>query len=170
MSNNHKLVIEPLSSKHDKSSFDCDVLPLNHYLKKQAGQDIKRRVSRVFVAIEPQDSSRILGCYTLSSLSIQLNELPPSLSRKLPKHPIPAALIGRLATCQQEQGHGIGQMHMANAIRRTLNVSDQIAIYAMAVDAVNEQAQDFYEKFGFKRLSVEHRRLFLPLKKICAGP
>jgi ribosomal protein S18 acetylase RimI-like enzyme len=166
MNDNQNLLIEPLNSGHDKSAFDCGVSSLNYYLKKQAGQDIKRRISRVFVATTLDQPTRIVGYYTLSSLSIELNELPQNLSRKLPRHPIPAALIGRLAINQQDQGNGIGQMLMANGIRRTLNVSSDIAIYAMVVDAINEDAQHFYEKFGFIRLNVEHRRLFLPLNKI----
>ncbi|RLC23227.1 MAG: GNAT family N-acetyltransferase, partial [Deltaproteobacteria bacterium] len=44
--------------------------------------------------------------------------------------------------------------------------SDQIAIYAMVVDAVNKKAKDFYEQFGFARLSNNSSRLFLPLKSM----
>lgn len=166
MNDNQNLIIEPLNRGHDKSAFDCGVPSLNDYLKKQAGQDVKRRISRIFVATAPDQPTRILGYYTLSSLSIQLDELPQAASRKLPRHPIPCALIGRLAISQQEQGNGLGQLLMANTIWRTLNVSDDIAIYAMVVDAISEDAQHFYEQFGFIRLDVEQRRLFLPLNKI----
>ena len=49
-------------------------------------------------------------------------------------------------------------------IKRTLSVSDQIAIYAMVVDAINDNAKGFYEQFGFARLSDGSPRQFLPLK------
>jgi GNAT superfamily N-acetyltransferase len=84
----------------------------------------------------------------------------------LPKHPVPAALIGRLATCNAAQGQGVGKLMLADAIKRTLAVSDQIAIYAMVVDAINEKAKRFYEQFGFTRLSDDSPRLFLPLKSV----
>ena len=105
-----------------------------------------------------------MGFYTLSSLSIELEQLPQKLAKKLPKHPVPAALIGRLAVTHTAQGCGIGKMLLVDAIKRTLSVSDNIAIYAMVVDAINDNARGFYEQFGFARLSDNSSRLFLPLK------
>ena len=88
------------------------------------------------------------------------------MSRKLPKHPVPAALIGRLAVADVAQGQGVGNMLLADAIKRTLAVSDQIAIYAMVVDAITDDAEGFYKQFGFTRLGDDRPRLFLPLKSI----
>jgi GNAT superfamily N-acetyltransferase len=160
------LVIEPLDSGHDRNSFHCGVISLDDYIRKQARQDVKRRISRVFVAIEESRPSIILGYYTLSTLAIDLNALPQALARKLPRHPLPAALIGRLAVSQDAQGYGVGKMLLINALKRTLAVSSEIAIYAMVVDAIDERAQRFYEKFGFIPLSSGNRRLFLPLKSV----
>jgi len=79
---------------------------------------------------------------------------------------VPAALIGRLAVSSAAQGQGVGKMLLADAIKRTLAVSDQIAIYAMVVDAINDSAKGFYKQFGFTHLSDDSPRLFLPLKSI----
>ena len=160
------LVIAPLNPTHDRTGFQCSVEALDRYLKKQAKQDIKRRISRVFVATKPDNTKAVIGCYTLSTLSIELNQLPEKLARKLPKHPIPAALIGRLAVGKEAQGHGVGKLLLADAIKRTLAISDQIAIYAMVVAAINDNARRFCEQFGFTRLSDDSPRLFLPLKSI----
>jgi GNAT superfamily N-acetyltransferase len=160
------LVIEPLSSTHNRPGFQCGAASLDNYLKKQAKQDVKRRISRVFVATTPELPSTVVGYYTLSTLSIELKQLPEEVARKLPRHPIPAALIGRLAVSEQAQGFGIGKMLLMDAIKRTLGISDEIAIYAMVVDAIDEQAEYFYQQFGFSLLSSETRRLFLPLKSL----
>jgi len=160
------LIIEPLNPAHDRTGFQCGVEALDRYLKKQAKQDIKRRISRVFVATKPDKPKAVIGYYTLSTLSIELNQLPEKLARKLPKHPVPAALIGRLAIRNYAQGQGVGKLLLANAIKRTLAVSDQIAIYTMVVDAINDNAIGFCEQFGFTRLSDDSPRLFLPLKSI----
>jgi GNAT superfamily N-acetyltransferase len=157
------LIIEPLNTSHDRPGFQCGESSLDEYIKKQAKQDVKRRVSRVFVARELDKPGIILAYYTLSTLSI---ELPPPLARKLPRHPIPAALIGRLAVSQQVQGYGVGRMLVADAIKRILGVSNEIAIYAVVVDALNEGARRFYQQFGFVPLKVHSRRLFLPLKSL----
>jgi len=166
MTDFQNLVIEPLNLIHDRTGFQCGVEAQDCYLKKQAKQDIKRRVSRVFVATKPDNPMVVIGYYTLSTLSIELNQLPEKIARKLPKHPVPAALIGRLAISNAAQGQGIGKFLLADAIKRTLAVSDQIAIYSMVVDAINDNAIGFYEQFGFTRLSDDSPRLFLPLKSI----
>jgi GNAT superfamily N-acetyltransferase len=160
------LVIEPLDSGHDRTGFRCGVVSLDDYIRKQARQDMKRRISRVFVATDERHPSLILGYYTLSTLAIDISDLPHALARKLPRHPLPAALIGRLAVSQDAQGNGVGKMLLIDALKRTLAVSGEIAIYAMIVDAIDEHAQRFYEKFGFISLSSGSSRLFLPLKSV----
>ena len=142
------------------------VKALDHYIHKQAGQDIRCRISRVFVAALPDNPKEVMGYYSLSTLSIELSQLPEKLVRKLPKHLIPAVLIGRLAVSKNASGCGIGKMLLVDAIKRTLSVSDQIAIYAMVVDAINDSAKGFYKQFGFTHLSDDSPRLFLPLKSI----
>ena len=166
MTDYRNLVITPLDSKHDRTGFQCGVEALDRYFKNQARQDIRRRISRVFVATKPDNPKVVIGYYRLSTLSIELNQLPERLARKLPKHPVPAALIGRLAVSNPAQRRGVGKMLLADAIKRTLAVSDQVVIYAMVVDAINENAIGFYEQFGFTRLSDDSPRLFLPLKSI----
>lgn len=166
MTDYSNLVIEPLNSSHDRPGFHCGIASLDNYIQKQARQDVKRRVSRVFVASDAEDPSTIVGYYTLSTLAIELSDLPQALARKLPRHPVPVALLGRLAVNQAAQGHGVGRMLLVDAIKRTLAVSEEIAIYAMVVDAIDKRAQRFYEQFGFSSLSSGSHRLLLPLKSI----
>ncbi|MGD8756347.1 MAG: GNAT family N-acetyltransferase, partial [Desulfobacterales bacterium] len=120
MTDSQNLVIAPLNPTHDRTGFECGVDALDRYLKRQAKQDSKRRIARVFVATKPDNPSSVIGYYTLSTLSIELNQLPEKLARKLPRHQVPAALIGRLAVSKAAQGQGIGKMLLADAIKRTL--------------------------------------------------
>jgi len=164
MTDYQNLIIEPLNNTHNKLSFVCGVESLDRYLKKQAKQDIKRKISRIFIVYTPESPSTIIGYYTLSALSINLEQLPDNIAHKLPEHPIPAALIGRLAVSQEAQGQDVGQMLLMDAIKRTIGLSKKIAIYAMVVDAIDEQAELFYQQYGFSPLSTDSLRLFLPLK------
>ena len=166
MTDRSDLVVEALHNGHDRAGFRCGETSLDNYIQKQALQDVKRRISRVFVATQPEHPSVVVGYYTLTTFSIELGELPETMARKLPRHPIPAALLGRLAVSQATQGHGIGRMLLADALKRTLAVSDEIAIHAMVVDAIDKGAQRFYEQYGFAPLSTTSRRLFLPLKPL----
>ena len=160
----NKVVIEPLNQIHNRAGFNCGIASLDRYLKRQARQDIKRSISRVFIARHQQNESVVLGYYTLSTLSIDLSCLPNDVARKLPRHPIPAALIGRLAVDVSAQNRGMGRLLLSNAIKRTLAVGNNIAIYAMVVDAINQEAESFYQRYGFSHLVHNSKRLFLPLK------
>ena len=162
------LTITALASRHDRQGFSCGVPELDSYLKTRAGQDMRRRIARVFVCC-PRDSDSIHGFYTLSSLSIDASSLPQNIARKLPRHPIPAALIGRLAVSERSQGQGIGTMLIADAVKRSLAVSEEMAIHALVVDAKDEAASRFYRRFGFQPFVGESRRLFLPLAS-AVGP
>ena len=127
MMNPWNLVIAPLNEIHDRKGFHCNVEMLDHYIHKQAGQDIRRRISRVFIASLPDSPKTVVGYYSLSTLSIELSQLPEKLALKLPKHPIPAALVGRLAVSKDVRKCGIGKMLLADAVKelcRSVNRSE----------------------------------------------
>ncbi len=167
MNNTGLLVIGPLEPIHDRKDFSCGQAALDTYLKQGASQDLRRRIARVYVCTEA-DSRKILGFYTLSALSVALHDLPADKARRLPKHPLPAALLGRLAVSQQAQGQGVGRMLMADAIKRVLAASTTLGIYALVVDAKDQQTAKYYEQFGFLTLSATSKRLFLPLEQLGA--
>jgi GNAT superfamily N-acetyltransferase len=160
-----RLIIEPLGKRHDRAGFSCGVAELDAYLKRLAGQDVRRRIAQVFVCTE-EGSEIVLGFYTLSALSIDLSALPEDYARKLPRHPVPAALIGRLAVDRSGQGKGVGRLLLADAIQRTLGASEQVAVHAIVVDAKGEAARRFYLAHGFLSLPDQPMRLFLPLTSV----
>jgi GNAT superfamily N-acetyltransferase len=162
-------IIEPLGN-HNRAAFSCGKEPLDRYIRQQAGQDIRARVAAVFVLCRP-DEPTIIGYYTLSSFAVQLRDVPESERKRLPRYPeVPAVLIGRLAVDERYAGQGWGKVLLIDALQRSLDQSDQIAAAAVVVDAIDESAQAFYEKFGFQLLldpdSEHERRLFLPMKTI----
>ena len=155
-------VIEPLGRRHDRTAFSCGLPELDRYLARQAGQDVRRRIARVFVCTAG-DVDAVLGFYTLSALSVDLSSLPAALTRKLPRHPLPCALVGRLAVDRSAQGRGIGRMLLADAVKRVAAAGETVAMHALIVDAANDDARRFYEGFGFVPLQDDPMRLFLAL-------
>ena len=156
------LTIEPLGKRHDRKFFSCGFPELDRYLTRQAGQDVRRRIARVFVCTAGETDA-VLGFYTLSALSIDLASLPEQLSRKLPRHPVPCALIGRLAVDRSAHRRGLGSMLLSDAVRRTVIAGETVAMHALIVDAANDDAKRFYERFGFVPLTDDPMRLFLSL-------
>jgi ribosomal protein S18 acetylase RimI-like enzyme len=154
------ILIEPLGKTHDREAFSCGNQELDGWFRYRAGQDERRNVARVFVGVD--DELGIVGFYSLGSLSLVVDDLPQEIGRKLPRYEaIPAALIGRLARATHARGRGIGSLLLADAVRRILGASRSLAVFAIVVDAKDEQAMAFYESFGFRRFPGRPRRLFL---------
>jgi GNAT superfamily N-acetyltransferase len=153
--------IEPLG-KHDRSAFSCGVVELDAWFHQRAGQDYKRNVARVFVALDAQRG--VVGFYSLSSFTLTLHDLPPEYAKRLPRYDaIPAALIGRLARDKRARGEGIGELLLADAVRRVLGAARSLAVYAVVVDAKDEPAATFYHCFGFTPFPNRPFRLFMPV-------
>jgi predicted GNAT family N-acyltransferase len=157
------LRIEALEAHHDRAGFCCGVPELDLYLQEQAGQNLKRKLAAVFVLTA--DSRTIAGFYTLSAHSIAGADLPPELAKRLPRFPLPVTLLGRMAVAQAFQGAGLGEHILLDALSRALHGSQQVASWAVVVDA-KAGARDFYLKHDFLPLPTLPDRLFLPMKTI----
>jgi GNAT superfamily N-acetyltransferase len=155
--------IEPLGTQHDRASFACSNETLDRYLKERATQDIRRGLARLFVATPADDPTRILGFFTLSATAIVAAALPREVARRLPRYPIPAALIGRLAVDRESAGRGLGGVLLMDAIEKAKIAARTIAITVIVVDPIDDMAQSFYAAFGFRSLQGPQRRMFLTL-------
>jgi len=160
-----RISIEPLVSHHDRKTFCCGVEALDRYLKEQVGQDIRKDVTTAFVLVE-EGNPKVLGYYTLAATSVLLADLPESIAKKLPRYPMaPAILLGRLAVDQSCHGRGHGETLIVDAMKRCL-MTEGIGWTAIVVDAKDDSARRFYERFGFMRLPEDPWRLMLPRKSI----
>lgn len=158
------LTLEPINKRHRRGAFDCGDHSLNEFLRKFARQNDARNISKTIVAIDADNYVR--GFYSVSAAAIEFSEVPDDLARRIPKYPIPAARIGRLAVDRPVQGSGLGAQLLLDALKRIYLSSSQLAIKVVLVDALNDQARAFYEHFGFMRLPGEESRLFLPIETI----
>lgn len=147
---------------HDRQNFDCGDSVLNRYLRQFAQQDQSRDLSRVYVLA---DAQRIIGYYSISACSVARDELPDS-TRIAAYRELPFILLGRLAVDKQFQGQGYGDALMMHAFKTTNEAAEKVGIFGMIVDAKHERAAEFYQKFGFRRLSATPNRLALPFSAI----
>jgi ribosomal protein S18 acetylase RimI-like enzyme len=153
--------LEPLSNKHNRTIFRCGVEALDRYFREQATQDIRRRISNCFVAAD-QRTGEVAGFYTLAAASVSLTELPPTITKRLPRYPVfPAIQIGRLAVDSRYQGRGVGSGLLADATLRSARAEP--AAFMLLVDAKNDSAAAFYRKFGFSPFASRPLTLFLPI-------
>lgn len=155
--------VGPLGSNYDRAAFCCGGPDLDTYIRQQAGQDQKRKLAAVFVLTA--DSKTIAGFYTLSAHSILAANLPLDMAKKLPRFPLPVALLGRMAVTQSLHGQGLGEFLLLHALERAWQGSHRVASWAVVVDA-KAGARDFYLKYNFIPLSTQPDKLFLPMKTI----
>lgn len=169
MTENRPFRLEVLAD-HDRTSFECSTAELTRYFRTGVSQDVRRRVTNCFVAVQ-SSTGLLAGFYTLAATSIPLTELPESVTKKLPRYPlVPAVLIGRLAVDMRFANQGLGGALLADAIHRC--IQSPPAAFAVLVDAKDESAVSFYEHHGFIKMA-EPQKLFLPLataeKALLAG-
>ena len=157
--------IRRLDKNHDRSAFDCGQPMLNEWLKDRAGQFDRRNLSRTFVATRP-DELLVVGYYAVSTHRVVYEALPAAEAKGLPRLDVPVVLIGRLAVDHTVQGQGLGALLLVDALRRSLQISEQVGIRAVEVDALDNAARSFYLKFGFRSLLDDPRHLFLPMHEI----
>lgn len=135
---------------------------LDDYIRCYASQDVRRNITRVFVAIPENDPQQLAGFFTLSAGSVSCSSLPALLARKLPRYPVPVALIGRLAVDKKFQGKGLGSILLADACQKISQASAVLAVAGVIVDAKDDEAISFYKHFGFVPLQGQADRMLLP--------
>ena len=115
--------VELLGRQHDRSAFSSGAEPLDRYLRAQAGQDARKRVTVPFVLCEGKNNA-VLGDYTLSARSVEVGAWPEDVAQKLPKYPpVQATLLGRLAVDTRVRDKGAEEHLLIDALRRALEAS-----------------------------------------------
>src|SRR5262249_24635726 len=139
--------IERLDRSHERGQFCCGQPILDEFLRNLVNQYEKRKLGRTYVAVLPGER-RICGYSTLAAGAIPFDHVPQDTAKKLPRHPLPVALLGRLAVDRTMKGRGLGQELLMDAVRRCLRLSEELGLFAVAVAAIDESAKNFYQKYG----------------------
>lgn len=159
--------IELLAKFHDRDGFDCGVEPLNLFLKQTARQHAERGISRTYVLVDETAVAPkpILGFFALNLCQIKSEALSPEQARRLPRT-VSGVRLGRLARAKQVEGQGVGDILMVAAMAKFIEVFDLAGGIGLFVDAKDQAAKEFYERFGFVSLPSNPFELFLPVKTI----
>lgn len=157
---------EPIGRHHDRKSFDCGAADLNEYLARYARQNHESGGAKTFVAVSPAELARVLGFYSISPGSIEFARVPSNLTRKLGRYHVPVFRLGRLAVDRSVQGQGLGGDLLLAAGERALAVAAQVGGVALTIDAKDENAARWYERFGAQALLDDPLKLILPLSVI----
>lgn len=160
---------EALTRQHNRADFDCGVTALNEYLHRYARQNHETGGAKTFVAVAPKMPTNVLGYYTISPGAISFAKAPAALTRKLGRYEVPVFRLGRLAVAVAMQGRGLGGDLLLAAGERALAVAQAVGGVALAIDAKDNRAAQWYERFGALRLLDDPLKLVLPLETIAAA-
>jgi hypothetical protein len=126
--------------------FRCGKHSLDDFFARHSLANDRAGICRVYVLRrrehDPLKFPAILGFYTLSMASVSADSIAQVMGEKMPRYPMPVALIGRLAVDERAQGH-----------------------------RKDEGAERFYAKYDFETISADiwPHRMFIPSATIRAA-
>jgi GNAT superfamily N-acetyltransferase len=157
----------PLKHGDQRGDFRCGVASLDSWLTEHSSAADAVGSARTYAVVD-EGEKRIVGYYALTVASLERDEASGRASRGMPRHPIPAMLLARLAVDGSAQGEGVGAMLLADAIGRTLLVAEETGIRLLLVHAIDEEAKGFYLHYGFEASPSDPLNLQLLTKDIRA--
>lgn len=162
-------VTTPIEPTDAKSGFSCGKRPLDDYFARHSVANDAASIGRAYVlrrgAGDPPELPNVLGYYTLSMASAESALVAKVLDTKLPRYPMPVALIGRLAIDQRAQGRRLGEKLLLDALHRVVDAATLVGCTGIVVDAKDEDAERFYVQYDFVTVTADDwpKRMFLPI-------
>lgn len=151
-----------LTEHHQVTGFNCGHDSLNDWLTKRALKNQDSGANRTFVICS---QNNVIGYYALASGSVERIDAPGTISRNMPE-PIPVAVLARLAIDKKHQGQGLGVALLKDAMQRTAFIANDVGIRAILVHALDDEAKEFYLRYGFVESLTDSLTLFLSCKQL----
>lgn len=139
-----------LVAEHDVETFDCGAGSLNEWLQRHARRASGVGSAQTFVACDEDQGGRVVGYYALTVGSVTHRDATDRVRKGMPRHPIPVALLARLAVDISVQGRGIGAWMLRDALLRVVGVAEQFGLRALIVHALGDESRAFYAHLGFE--------------------
>jgi GNAT superfamily N-acetyltransferase len=154
---------EPLGPHHELEGFHCGVPALDAYLKERALTDQKAEKSRSYVAARGR---RAVAYFSLAAAGVEPEDATTRPATGQGRQPIPVVLLARLAVDLHEQGRGLGEAMLVDALRRCAQAADTIGARAVLVHAKDERARGFYVRYGFEPSPTNPLHLVVLMKDV----
>ena len=146
--------------------FNCGIDELDQYPRQFTIPNDKKNIGKTFLATLGSKPDKPIGYYTESMAQILFTDLPDSIKKRIPKYPVPFMRIGKLAIGSYFKGINIDSFLLKDALIRAVNISSEVALNCVIVDALNEAAKSFYLKVGFVAFKDNPLTLEIHLKTI----
>lgn len=155
--------LERLGAHHQLEEFSSGQDDLDSWLRNHAVASQQMDSARTFVLVE---DGRVIGYFSLTMGSVRRADPPPALVRGLPGYPVGMVLLARLAVDANQQGHGLGGLLFAEALRKAVTAGEAAAARLVVVDAIDQTAAQFYAHHGFAAVPEHPLRLYRRMQDI----
>ncbi len=159
---------ELIAAQHFVADFRCGKGALDVFLQRFALVNTASGSSRTFVSTT-NENLRVIGYYSLAAASVEHRVAPERVRAGVPRYPIPAILLARLAVDVEFQGKGLGKALMKDALKRSLNAAESIGVRVILVHAKDADAVRFYRQFDFVASPSDPLHLMLLMKEVKAA-
>ena len=159
---------EPLGFEHVLDGFACGQPALDDWLVEHARTARAAGSARTFVVVD-SEQRRVVGYHALTVAEIPRRIATHRIARGMPRHPIPAVLLARLAVDRSVQRRELGTFLLRDAMVRTTAAAEVVGIRALLVHALNADACAFYAHHGFEPSPIDERVLTMLIKDVRAA-
>lgn len=157
---------EKLARSHRVDGFSCGIESLDVWLKRFAWTNQQSDLTTSYVV---HRDGVVAGYYSLTAGSVNREDATARIARGTPSQPIGVILLARLAVDLSEQGSGLGSALLKDALLRAASAAEIVAVRAVLVHALNEDARRFYMRFDFEPSPFHPLHLMLLMKDIRAS-
>jgi ribosomal protein S18 acetylase RimI-like enzyme len=161
-------VYNPSLTYQGQKKFDCGHDIINKYVRDSLKQQVKKNLCVAYVLVDTAAGNKFVGLYTLAQHTLSMTQLTALELGSLPKL-IPCTRLVMLGVDIAYKGQHLGRRLMADALRVTKEVAQQVGSFGMYLDG-DATAVGFYQKLGFilleGDLSPAPSPMFLPLAMI----
>ena len=156
--------VKPLDPAMGRAAFCCGNKPIDNFFKNNSKTQHNQHRVRVYVASVNQEP---IGYYYLVAKSSLPAEVCEEATIKFGRvNSVPTIYLGMIGVDQKYQANGLGRFLMLHAMRQTLAVADLVGLYALTLDAIDEETACRYERWGFTRFVAGDLAMFIALQTI----
>lgn len=155
--------LERLGPHHHLASFESGNEVVDNWLSRHGLAAQQMDSARTFVLIL---DDAVAGYFSLTMGSVRRTDAPAKLVRGLPAYPVGMVLLARLAIDRRLQGRGLGGLLLSEALRKSVAAGEAAAARLVVVDAIDDRAGRFYQRYGFVPAPEVPSRLYRRMKDI----
>ncbi len=157
------LRVEALHSSHVLDDFASGKAPLDEWLRQHA-RGATGQGTRTYALVDTQTTS-IVGYFAIAPHLVERDALPTPIGRGAPRQ-IPAILLAKLALDQRSHGAGLGRALLVHALEKIVDAARLAGGKLVVVDAIDDEAADFYEHHDFVAVSGNPHRLVMKMSTV----